>query len=111
MAIDDKLKENIDNSWRALGFNKSGEKEREKDQKPNWQPGETFDATLDDLAFNRVLILKNLPKNPQGNDIGKLFYDTVNKKMKVWLGKTIKWADIQYTTTSTSTTSSSTSTT
>jgi hypothetical protein len=108
--MDDNAKLNK-TDWKSRGFSQTGERNEEKEQKPLFQAGEKFDALLDELAFNRVLILKNLPKLPQGNDIGKLYYDPVNKKIKIWIGGTAKWGDVVYTTTSTSTTSSSTSST
>ncbi len=107
MEENDKL---IKKDWKSLGFSQLGEK-KEKSSAPSFQAGEKFDALLDDLEFNRVLLLKNLSTVPQGNDIGKLYYDPVNKKIKIWIGGSAKWADIVYTSTSTSTTSSSTTST
>jgi hypothetical protein len=73
--------------------------------------GVNFDATLDEMLFNRMLRLKNLPTAPQGNEPGKMYWDQVNQKYKLWVNKTIGFVDVQWTSTSTSTTSSSTSTT
>ena len=78
----------------------------------NFIGGADFDAQLDEMAFNRVIRFKNLDKTPQGNaDIGKVYWNNEEGKLKMWVGEPAKWADLVFTTTSTSTTSSSTSST
>lgn len=73
-------------------------------------PGAQFDALLDQLLFDRIVRFRNLDRTPQGNDPGKTYWDEANKKLKIWIDKTGKWAEIAYTTTSTSSTSTSTTT-
>lgn len=97
--------------WRSKGFDEN------LSRAPSTAVAETpfiggsdFDAQLDDMLFSRMLKLKNLPTLPQGNsDVGKIFWDSTNKKYKIWLGN--QWGDVQITTTSTSSTSSSSSST
>lgn len=74
---------------------------------PGYIGGAEFDAVLDDLLFNRLIRLRDLREKPQGNDPGKIYWDGANKKAKIWIDESGKWADLIYTTTSTSTTSSS----
>lgn len=71
--------------------------------------GADFDIQLDEMVFSRVFRLKDIRKRPQGNEVGKIYWDGENKKFKLYLGKTGGWADVQYTSTSTSSTSSSSS--
>ncbi len=71
--------------------------------------GANFDARLDQMLFNRMIKLRDLREKPQGNDPGKVYWDGANKKAKIWINETAKWAELVYTSTSTSTTSSSSS--
>lgn len=65
--------------------------------------GSDYMAQLDDLLFNRMIRLRNLSQSPQGYEPGKIYWDATNKKFKLWVDSTGKWADVGYTTTSTST--------
>lgn len=71
--------------------------------------GSEFDAKLDEILFNRMIKLKDLREKPQGNDLGKIYWDGENSKFKLWIG-TGGWADVIYTSTSTSSSTSTTST-
>jgi hypothetical protein len=64
----------------------------------------------DDTTLNRMIQVRSIPasKAPQPG-VGKMYFDSTNKKLKIYIDRTGKWADILFTTTST-TTSSSTST-
>lgn len=97
--------------WKKRGFNTKLQREAVDLSKTGYIAGINFDALLDEMLFNRMLRLKNLSKEPQGNEAGKMYWDSTNKKYKIWVDSTVKWADVNYTTTSTSTTSTSTSTT
>lgn len=83
------------------------------EEKTSYQGGANFDATLDELLFNRMLMLKNIAGNtnpPQGNDTGKIYWDKDNNKYKLWVGESRGgWVDVLYSSTSTSSTSSSSS--
>ena len=95
-------------SWKDKGFDQFMSRKQEGGpQTAQYLGGADFDALLDSLAFNRVLILKDLREQPQGNDVGKIYWDGANKKFKMWVGDS--WADVQYTSTSTSSSSSSSS--
>lgn len=103
---DDKIKE----SWRERGFDKFMAKSPDVGLKqPSFIGGANFDALLDELVFNRMLQLKDLREKPQGNEPGKIYWDGANKKYKIWIDSTGKWADVQYTSTSTSTSTTSSS--
>jgi len=71
--------------------------------------GAEFDAKLDEVLFNRMIKLKDLREKPQGNDLGKIYWDGEEGKFKIWVGESGGWADVLMTTTSTSTSTSSTS--
>lgn len=109
---DDKIKSKtqvFNGDWQE-GFDSSLKR---ADPKDDYLGGANFDATLDELLFNRMLMLKNVAGNtlkPQGNDLGKIFWDKDNNKYKLWVGKTLGgFVDVQWTSTSTSSTSSSSS--
>ena len=103
---DDKINE----SWKEKGFDKFMSRAKTGGpQTASYIGGADFDVLLDALAFNRVLILKDLRQKPQGNEVGKIYWDGDNNKFKIWLGNS--WGDVIYTSTSTSTTSSSSSST
>jgi hypothetical protein len=95
--------------WKSSGFDAN--LAREATPKSDYIGGANFDVQLDELMFNRMIRLRNLEQAPQGNDPGKIYYDNINKKYKMWVGGGAGWVDIQYTSTSTSTTSSSSSST
>lgn len=106
MKPDDKIKRD----WRNSGFDeKLNRTVVNQPEKPDYQSGIKFDALLDEMIFNRMLRLKNLPTQPQGNEPGKIYWDQVNKKYKIWIDTVGQWADVVYTTTSTTTSSSSSS--
>jgi hypothetical protein len=98
-------------SWRDKGFGNSLTRTPSGQPKTKFIRGADFDALLDEMNINRILRLKNLPNQPQGNEPAKMYWDSVNKKFKIWVSAVGKWADVVMTTTSTSTTSTSTSTT
>ena len=107
---DDTIKES--NDWRTKGYDKFMSKEPEGGPKPaEFIGGADFDALLDDLAFNRVIILKDLREKPQGNTPGKIYWDGDNNKFKMWYNDSVGWVDIVYTSTSTSTSTTSSSST
>ena len=83
----------------------------DKPKPADYIAGANFDALLDELLFNRMIRLKGLSEQPQGNDPGKIYWDKDNKKAKIWIDATGKWADLEYTSTSTSTSSTSSSST
>ena len=58
-----------------------------------------------------MIKLRDLREVPQGNDLGKIYWDGENGKFKIWVGSTGKWADVVFTSTSTSTSSTSSSST
>jgi len=97
--------------WKTKGFDANLQRQFQNTANPGFIAGVNFDALLDEMLFNRMLRLKNLPVSPQGNEPAKIYWDSVNKKYKIWVDATGKWADVVYTTTSTSTTSSSSSST
>jgi hypothetical protein len=105
MAYSDKI-----NNWRAVGFDPFLKRTEKQDpQPPDYIPGSQFDALLDEMLFSRMIRLKDLRTVPQGNDPGKIYWDGANKKYKIWVDATSKWADVVITSTSTSTTSTSSS--
>lgn len=96
--------------WRTKGFDaRLSRTSQSQPGKPGFLAGVNFDALLDEMVFNRMLRLKNLPTTPQGNEPGKIYWDQVNNKYKLWINSTVGFVDVQYTSTSTSTTSSSSS--
>jgi len=104
MANDDKISER--------GFDKFLSRPLTDDPQPGeFIGGADFDAQLDELEFNRMIRLKDLREAPQGNNPGKVYWDGKNKKAKIWIDSTGKWADLQYTSTSTSTSTTSSSST
>lgn len=106
----DKIK--TDTSWRSKGLD--AQMQRPLPQGPkqaDYIGGANFDAILDEMLFNRMIRLKDLRNTPQGNDPGKIYWDGDEKKAKIWVDATGKWADLQYTSTSTSTSSTSSSST
>ena len=110
--MDDDAKIRGRKDWRERGFNKHLAREREEGPKQaDYIGGADFDSLLDELMFNRVLMLKDLRKTPQGNEPGKIYWDGDNKKYKIWVDSTGKWADVQYTSTSTTTSTTSSSST
>jgi len=70
-----------------------------------------LDESTDDSVLNRVLQLRSMPRSrsPKGKQ-GIVYYDSTNKKIKIYIDEVGKWADILYTTTSTSTSTSTTTT-
>lgn len=73
--------------------------------------GEEFDARLDATSLERFPLRLFTQRQPAGKP-GMTYYDKENKKFKVYIDDTGKYADVLYTTTSSSTsTSTSTSTT
>ena len=65
---------------------------------------------VDDTMLNRVIQLRSIPaRQAPLPDIGKMYYDSTNKKLKMYTEG--GWADVLFTTTSTSTTTTSTSST
>lgn len=109
MNEDDKLKEE---EYQGLGFDKFLSRGPTDEPKTaDYIGGADFDALLDELLFNRMIRLKDLRERPQGNDPGKIYWDGANKKAKIWIDSTGKWADIKYTSTSTTTSTTSSSST
>ena len=109
-----KVTQTYNDDWTKKDFNSAqlrAEANIPYSQSGSYIGGANFDAQLDEMLFNRMIKLKDLRVKPQGNDPGKIYWDGANNKFKVWVNKTVGWADVGYTTTSTSTTSSSTSTT
>jgi hypothetical protein len=93
--------------WKSKGFSPNQTRNPPTAaQGANYIAGVNFDATLDEMLFNRMLRLKNLPTTPQGNEPGKMYWDQVNQKYKLYVSKTVGFADVQFTSTSTSTTTS-----
>jgi len=112
MNNNDKRDKIVGESWRDKGFDDFLSRQpKDKPQPPGYIGGANFDALLDDLLFNRMIRLKGLSETPQGNDPGKIYWDKENKKAKIWIDETGKFADLQYTSTSTSTSSTSSSST
>ena len=98
------------NDWRTKGYDKFMSKQPEGGPTPaKFIGGADFDALLDSLAFNRVIILKDLREKPQGNTPGKIYWDGDNNKFKMWFSEEVGWVDIVYTSTSTSTSTTSSS--
>ena len=107
MKNEDKLK---GTDWRQGGFDPFVSRSPTvSNPQTGYIPGAQFEVQLDDMLFNRVIKLKDLRVKPQGNDLGKIYWDGDNQKFKIWVGN--GWADVIYTSTSTSSTSSSTSST
>lgn len=97
--------------WKQRGFDPFVSRGESISNKPtDYIPGAQFEVQLDEMLFNRVIKLKDLRVKPQGNDLGKIYWDGDNQKFKLWVGNG-GWADVVWTSTSTSSTSSSTSST
>jgi hypothetical protein len=97
--------------WRGRGYDANLVKSETPES--GYIKGSDFAVQLDELLFNRMIRLKNLPPAlaPQGNEPGKIYYDYENLKYKMWVGPPAGWVDIIYTSTSTSTTTTSSSST
>lgn len=78
-------------TWKDLGFDSTMKNENKK---PDFISGEGLDIRLDDMVFNRMLRPRNLPADPQGNEPGKMYWDSTNKTLKVWMGTPIGWYDL-----------------
>lgn len=117
MANNDKLntestQPTYNENWKSKGFDQNLVRQSQvSPQPPGFISGASFDALLDDMLFNRMIKLRNLTQVPQGNEPGKIYWDPVNNKYKLWVNTTVGFVDVIYTSTSTSTTSSSTSST
>lgn len=68
------------------------------DQKPNTTSYKLEDSS-DDSELNRMIQLRNFDKTNiiQGKP-GRLYYDKVNKKVKIFIDEATGWADLDYTT-------------
>jgi len=109
MNQDDKIKEE---SWKDKGLDRYLQRVTPETFKTaDYIGGANFDVLLDELLFNRMIRLKDLRQTPQGNDPGKIYWDGASKKVKIWIDKDSKWAELVFTSSSTSTTSTSTTTT
>ncbi len=100
----------INPSWRDTDFNENLQRpDQNNPRTPDFIGGANFDALLDDMLFNRMIRLRNIPaaQFPQSSDPGKIFWDKDNKKYKLYVDGTSKFVDLLWTSTSTSTTSSS----
>lgn len=98
------------NDWRTKGYDKFMSKQPEGGPQPaEFIGGADFDALLDALAFNRVIILRDLREAPQGNTPGKIYWDGGNNKFKMWHSEDVGWVDVIWTSTSTSTSTTSSS--
>lgn len=109
------MKQMNDNStmdWRSRGYDANLVRPDDT-PKSKYIGGSDFAVQLDDLLFNRMIRLRNISplQAPQGNEPGKIYYDPVNLKYKMWIGGVAGWVDVQYTSTSTSTTTTSSSST
>ena len=110
MDDNDKIKKR--QRWGEKGFDEFLSREPKKGPTENeFIGGAQFDASLDEMTFNRIIKLKDLREKPQGNDPGKIYWDGENKKYKIWIDETGQWADVIYTSTSTSTSTTSSSST
>ena len=101
-------------SWRESGFDKylerkSVKKETPLDEETEYLGGADFDARLDDTEISRIFKLKGLSTKPLG-ETGRVYWDKVKKKFKLYVDATTGWVDIHWTTTSTSTSTSTSST-
>jgi len=106
MTNEDRIKGSTD--WKQQGFDPFVSRSPVvSNPQTNYIPGAQFEVQLDDMLFNRVIKLKDLRVKPQGNDVGKIYWDGDNQKFKLWVGNS--FADVVYTTTSTSTSSTSSS--
>jgi hypothetical protein len=106
---EDRIKDSTD--WKQGGFDPFVSRTPEAANKQaDFIPGAQFEVLLDDMLFNRMIKLKDLRVKPQGNDLGKIYWDGDNQKVKLWVGDG-QWADVLWSSTSTSSTSSSTSST
>lgn len=110
MANNDRIKPEAPD-WRKGNFDPFVSREDTVSNKQtDYIPGAQFEVQLDEMLFNRVIKLKDLRVKPQGNDIGKIYWDGDNQKFKLWVGDSLGgWVDVQWTSTSTSSTSSSSS--
>lgn len=109
MATNDKLNDKAQ-SWREKGFDPFVSRGEPASNKPtDYIPGAQFEVQLDEMLFNRVIKLKDLRVKPQGNDVGKIYWDGDNQKFKLWVGTAGGFADVVWTSTSTSTSSTSSS--
>jgi len=97
--------------YKGLGFNSDLSRVSPKSNVADYIGGANFDVLLDDMLFNRMIKLKDLRQQPQGNDAGKIYWDGENNQFKLWVNDTVGWVNIIYTSTSTSSTSSSSSST
>ena len=107
------MKDIADNStmdWRSRGYDANLVKPAEG-PKSKYIGGADFAVQLDDMLFNRMIRLRNLPPGqaPQGNEPGKIYYDPVNLKYKMWIGGSAGWVNVIWTSTSTSTSTTSSS--
>jgi hypothetical protein len=115
MPNNDKLKavtQQYSGDWKSKGFNPALQREERTTpfNQYSFIGGANFDAQLDEMLFNRMIKLKDMRIQPQGNDPGKIYWDGANKKYKIWVNGA-GWCDVLYTSTSTTTSSSSTSST
>jgi len=99
----------MNTSWKDSGFDKYGSRKSTDVIQADFIGGAKFDSQLDELMFNRIIQFKNITKQPQGNNPGKVYYDPSTKKAWMWVGGAAKWVELVYTSTSTTTTSSSSS--
>ena len=110
MADQSRIKSNqptYNDSWKDKDFDDYGvRKTQNTPARAGFISGLNFDAQLDEMLFNRMIQLKNLPSKPQGNSPGKIYWDPVNKKYKLWNGS--QWMDVIMTSTTTTSTSTST---
>lgn len=101
MKKDDTIK--VDD-WSQRGYDRFMKRPGVEADPKGYIPGADFDIRLDEMMFNRMIQFKNIDKQPQGNDVGKTYFDPVTKKLYIWVDKVGKWGEILYSTTSTSTT-------
>ena len=99
------------NSWKDLNFDEFMVKKDPEDKYgKQFISGEQFDSRLDATSLERFPLRLFTQRQPTGKP-GVTYYDTENKKVKIYISDTEGYADLGYTTTSSSTSTSSTTST
>lgn len=71
---------------------------RDKYPKPEDNKSYKLEDSADDSVLNRMIQLKNIDNTDiVKGEPGKLYFDKVNKKVKIFISEADGWAEIDYT--------------